>query len=98
MGLCYRHILLRILPIKMQEEMSIYYDEEGDFLEIMFGEPREDYGDHISKDIVLFKDQKTDEIIGIGIFNFRQHTKELEDLKLRLPFKINLSLIKKNLV
>ena len=49
------------------------------------------YGDHISEDIVLFKDQKTNEIIGIGIFNFKQHTKDFTDLRLKLPVKINLS-------
>lgn len=71
--------------------MYTMYDKEGDFMEIMFGNPRPDYGEHISQDIVLFKSQKTDEVIGIGIFNFKKHTKELEDLKLKLPVKINLS-------
>ncbi len=75
----------------MKGQISIYYDEEGDYLEIMFGEPRSDYGDHFSQDMVLFKDQKTDEVIGIGIYNFKQRTKELEDLKLNLPIQINLS-------
>ena len=86
----YQHILLHIL-IKMKGQLSIYYDEEGDFLEIMFDDPKPDYGDHISQDMVLFKDQETDEIIGIGVFNFKQHTKDLNDLKLKLPVKINLS-------
>ncbi len=75
----------------MKGQLSIYYDEEADFLEVMFGDPRPDYGDHISQDIVLFKDQETNEIIGIGIFNFKQHTKDLNDLRLKLPVKINLS-------
>ncbi|MBS3080827.1 hypothetical protein J4221_05120 [Candidatus Pacearchaeota archaeon] len=39
----------------MKGQLSIYYDEEGDFLEVMFCDPRPDYGDHISQDIVLFK-------------------------------------------
>lgn len=77
----------------MKGQLSIYYDEAGDFLEIMFGDPRPDYGDHITQDIVLFKDQETDEIIGIGIFNFKKHTKDLEDLKLKLPVEINISAI-----
>lgn len=77
----------------MKGQISIYYDEEGDFLEIMFGDARSDYGDHISQDIVLFKDQGTDEIIGVGIFNFKHHTREFEDLKLKLPININLSVI-----
>jgi len=75
----------------MENQMNIYYDEEGDYLEIMFNVSDYDYGDHISEDIVLFKDQKTNEIIGIGIFNFKQHTKDFTDLRLKLPVKINLS-------
>nr|MBI4156489.1 DUF2283 domain-containing protein [Candidatus Woesearchaeota archaeon] len=78
----------------MKSQMSIYYDEEGDFLEIMFGEPISDYGDHVSKDIVLFRNQETDKIIGVGIFNFKQHTKELSNLKLDLPVEVNLSALK----
>ena len=90
--LYYQHTLLQTQD-KMKGQISIHYDEEGDFLEIMFGEPRSDYGDHFSEDIVLFKDQENDEIIGIGIYNFKQNTKNLEDLKVNLPVKINLSQI-----
>ncbi len=89
----FQHILLLVLT-KMDEQMSIYYDEEGDFLEVMFGKSNKDYGDHINEDTVLFKDQDTNKIIGIGIFNFKKHTKDLKDLKLNLPVKINLSAIK----
>lgn len=74
--------------------MSIYYDEEGDYLEVLFKESKADYGDHLSEDIVLFRDQETKEIIGVGIFNFKSHTKELNDLRLKLPIKINLSALK----
>ena len=74
--------------------MKIYYDEEGDYLEITFGVSKEDYGEHISEDIVLFKDQKTEKVLGVGIFNFKKHTKDFSDLKLKLPFKINLSQLK----
>ena len=77
----------------MTKQMRIYYDEEGDFLQIMFSEPREDYGDHITKDIVLFKDEKTDEIIGIGIFNFKKQSKNLNNINVDLPVKINLEKI-----
>ena len=60
----------------------------------MFGKPRSDYGDHITKDIVLFRDENTDEIIGIGVYNFKKRTKDFKNIKLDLPFKVNLSEIK----
>ena len=74
----------------MEKQMRIYYDEEGDFLQIMFREPTEDYGDHISKDIVFFKDVNSDEIIGIGVYNFKKHSKDLNNILINLPIKINL--------
>jgi len=42
--------------------MEMHYDEEADYLEIFIGEPREDYGEHISKDIVIFKYEDTDQL------------------------------------
>ena len=74
----------------MKQQMRVYYDEEGDFLEIMFGESKEDYGEHVSEDIVLFKSEKTEEIIGIGIFNFKKRSKNLKNIKLNLPVKVSL--------
>ena len=50
--------------------MRIYYDEEGDYLEIRIAEPTENYGDHVTDDVVIFRDEKTDDAVGIGIFNF----------------------------
>ena len=79
----------------MKGQMRIYYDEEGDFLEIMAGEPRENYGEHITKDIVIFKDEKTGEAVGIGIFKFKKRAKNLQEIKLDLP--IDISLIAKNI-
>jgi len=77
----------------MEKQLRIYYDEEGDFLQIMFREPKEDYGEHINKDIVFFKDSETKEIIGIGIFNFKKHSKDFKDIIVNLPIKINLESI-----
>lgn len=77
----------------MKGTMSISYDKEGDYLEIMFGEPCDDYGDAVKEDVVLFKSQKTDEVIGVGIFNFSLQTQELRDVELALPIEVSLSKI-----
>jgi len=68
----------------------VYYDEEGDFLEIRVGAPRANYGDHVNDDIVIFRDEKTDEAVGIGIFNFKTRVKNLQEIKLDLPIDIAL--------
>ncbi|MDO8467821.1 MAG: hypothetical protein Q7S56_02655 [Nanoarchaeota archaeon] len=78
----------------MEGEMKIYYDEEGDYLEIFVGDSRPSYGEDINDDVTLFKDQETDEVIGMGILNFRERAKSLKDIELKLPFKVNFSALK----
>lgn len=78
----------------MEGEMRIYYDEEGDYLTIFIGNSKPNYGEDIEEDVTLFKDQGTNEIIGLGILNFREKAKSLKDIELKLPFKINFSALK----
>jgi len=70
--------------------MRIYYDEEADLLEIRVKDSRENYGEHINEDIVLFKDEETEEVVGIGIFNFKKQAKNLQQIKLDLPIDLGL--------
>lgn len=74
--------------------MNIYYDEEGDYLTIFVGESRPNYGEDIAEGVTIFKDEQTNEIIGIGILDFRARTRKLDEIQLKLPFSINFSLIK----
>ena len=78
----------------MEGKMSIYYDEEGDYLEIFIEGQSPTYGKDIGEDITLFKKEESDEIVGIGILNFRKRAKSLNDIKLNLPFKVNFSALK----
>jgi len=87
-------ILLGIL-IKMGENMSIYYDEEGDYLTIFVGESRLNYGEDVAEGVTIFRDNQSNKIIGIGIMDFRTRTRNLEEIQLKLPFSINFSLISK---
>ena len=68
--------------------MRVYYDEEGDCLEIFIGDAMPNYGEDIAPGVTVFKDEETDEIMGVGILNFRKKTKSLKDIELKLPFKI----------
>ncbi len=79
----------------MEGKMNLYYDEEGDYLTIFIGESKPNYGEDITEDITLFKDEETDEVIGIGILNFREHAKELKDILANVPLKVNFEAIKK---
>lgn len=79
----------------MEEGTRMYYDEELDYLTIFVGEPTPNYGEDVADGITLFKDQKTDKIIGIGIQEFRERTKTQKDIELKLPFKVNFSALVK---
>jgi len=69
--------------------MNIYYDEESDYLEIFTGDPKTNYGEEVSEGITLFKEEETDEIIGVGILNFKKRAKSLREIKLDLPIDIS---------
>ena len=71
--------------------MSVYYDEEGDYLEIFIEGLSPTYGEEIGDDVTLFKKEGTDEVVGVGILNFKERTKDLEEIKLNLPFEVNFS-------
>ncbi len=74
----------------MKGHLDIYYDEDGDFLEITISNPPdESYCEDINEDVYLRKDEKTHEVIGIGIMNFKLHTKDLTDILRNAPVKIN---------
>mgnify|MGYP001591401203 CR=1 FL=1 len=74
----------------MTGKMEMHYDEEADYLEIFVGEPRPDYGEHLSKDIVLFKYEDNDKLYGIGIFNFKKRASNLKDILSNLPISIKI--------
>jgi len=82
--------------MKMKGEMRIYYDKEGDYLTIFVGEPVPNYGEDIAEGITLFKNQETDEVIGIGIQEFSEKTESLKDIKLKLPFFVSFEEIQKS--
>ena len=73
----------------MKGKMHMYYDEDGDYLEIFIGESRPNYGEEISRDVTIFRDKKTNEVIGVGILHFRKRAQNLSDIAVHLPFEIN---------
>ena len=78
----------------MKGQIRVYYDEEADFFEIRIGESRENYGEELNNDAVLFKDEQTGEVVGFGIFNFKKKSNTLNEIGLNLPIDINLTSLK----
>lgn len=75
----------------MKNNLNIHYDEEGDFLEIRIGKPTEAYFEELGNDLFERRDEKTEEIKGFAIFNFKKRTEKLKDVEVALPVKIQLT-------
>ena len=75
----------------MKGNMDIYYDEEGDFLEINIGGYRKGYFRDIGEGVAERIDEKTGKIVGIAILGFKERTKKLDTIKVSLPIKIKMS-------
>ena len=74
----------------MGNEMKIYYDEEGDFLEIAGGDISNCYFDNLGNGLFNIVDKETNEIKGIAIFGFKKRTKNLDEIQVFLPFDFNI--------
>ena len=59
-------------------------------IKIIRNPPYESYCEDINEDVFIRKDEQTGEVIGIGILNFKEHTKDLKDILIKgPPVKIN---------
>jgi len=78
----------------MKGLMNIYYDEEGDFLEITLGKSKEGYAEEIDEGVFIRKDEETNEVLGIGILNFKKKSHNLKNISLSLPININFNVLR----
>ncbi len=74
----------------MENGMNIYYDDEGDFLEISSGDISNCYFDNQGNGIFKIIDKETNEVKGIAVFSFKKRTEKLEEIKLNLPLKFSI--------
>lgn len=75
----------------MSNKLNLYYDEEGDFLELNIGDYTEGYFKNLGDGIFERIDKKTKKVTGIAIHGFRKRTQGLKDVKVTLPVDIQLS-------
>lgn len=54
----------------MEKKIKLFYDEEGDVLDIAIGDPKKAISEEITEDVILRLDPKTEDIIGFTIINF----------------------------
>ena len=79
----------------MKASFDIYYDEEGDFLEVSFGAPPEtEYTEDLgSEEISITRDRETNEIKSIGILDFKNRKDVLKEIlkKLNISMPLDVS-------
>ena len=72
----------------MKKSMDIYYDEEGDFLEIVIGSPKKGFMKNVGRGIFHRVDEKTGKVLGIAIFSFRKRAEKHKEIKIPLPIEM----------
>lgn len=75
-----------------KKNLDIYYDTEADVLEIFIGEPTACYFDEIDDDLFEGKDEKTNELKGFKIFNFRKRG-GMKNIRIPLPANVKIEAI-----
>ena len=76
---------------KMKDTMNIYYDEEGDLLEIQIGEPTPSYYEEVSDGVFERRDEKTNKTKGFAVFSFRKRLSSKKDINVPLPAHVQLN-------
>ncbi len=76
--------------IIMKGQMQLYFDEEGDFLEINIGEYAEGFFRDVGEGISERIDEKTGKVTGVAILGFKKRTQQMKDMKINLPVKIEM--------
>ena len=74
----------------MKDHLRVHYDEEGDFLEISVGKPTKCIANEVKPGVFIRRDEKTDEVKSIGILDFKTRTKNVKDIEVTVPVKIQL--------
>ncbi|MBI2659435.1 hypothetical protein HYX05_05050 [Candidatus Woesearchaeota archaeon] len=75
----------------MKGKLNLYYDEEGDFLELHIGDYTQGYFRNLGKGVFERIDRKTKKVTGIAIMGFKKRTEGLKDIRVSLPTEIQLS-------
>ncbi|MAG20155.1 DUF2283 domain-containing protein [archaeon] len=74
----------------MKEKLHVYYDKEGDVLEIRMGKPTIASFKDLGNDVFERIDEKSGEIKGFAIFNFNKRSEKLKSIDVSLPFGLKM--------
>ncbi len=72
----------------MKRKLNLYYDEEGDFLELNIGKYTEGFFRNLGNGIFERVDKKTNKVTGVAVMAFRKRTQGLKEIEVSLPLKM----------
>lgn len=72
----------------MKKNLNIYYDEEGDVLYLRIGKPTDCYHEDLGNDIFERRDEKTNEVKGFMILNFKKRVENQKRNAIKIPVDI----------
>jgi hypothetical protein len=77
----------------MEKRLTVWWDKEGDLLELTIGKARKGFFMPINGDVLVRLDSKTKEPIGIIFINFSKNFKN-KSRKISLPIELKLKMLK----
>ena len=75
----------------MKKNLNIQYDEDGDILHIRIGELTDCYYEDLGDDIFERRDEKTDEIKGFMVLNFKKRAEKQKNSDVKIPVDIQVN-------
>ncbi len=73
----------------MKAKMHLFYDEEGDMLEIRMGSAKNSYMKETKDGVFERIDEKTGKVRGFTILNFKKKTGRCKSVDINFPAKID---------
>ena len=68
-----------------KNQIVMSYDREADVVYISFGKPRKAVSEEIDPYVVVRRDPKTKEIVGVTITNFAKYFDSKKQLSIKVP-------------
>jgi len=68
-----------------KDKIIMSYDREADTVYISFGKPRKAISEEIDQHVVVRRDPKTSETVGITITNFSKYFETKKQMKIEIP-------------
>ena len=71
-----------------KNKIFLWYDEEGDYLELILKKSKDTYFNEIKKDCAEIIDKDSGRIVGYAVFNFSKRKNKFVDLQIPVNLEV----------